>query len=123
MVTQDGLKKCLETYNGLRESVEAEKNDESEVKAVETKLSKSAKRRQRKKRLTMKENGTSPDEFEPKKGEQKETNRVSPCTSWLVTHADKRPGEDFLCRSLMAAFLLKCLQRVGFFENPSRTNG
>ncbi|KYM81841.1 SET and MYND domain-containing protein 4 [Atta colombica] len=37
----------------------------------------------------------------------------------LVTHADKRTSKDFLERSLMAAFLLKCLQRVGFFANPS----
>ncbi|KYM93842.1 SET and MYND domain-containing protein 4 [Cyphomyrmex costatus] len=37
----------------------------------------------------------------------------------LVTHADKRTSKDFLERSLMAAFLLKCLQRVGFFANPT----
>ncbi|KYQ47104.1 SET and MYND domain-containing protein 4 [Trachymyrmex zeteki] len=37
----------------------------------------------------------------------------------LVTHADRRTSKDFLERSLMAAFLLKCLQRVGFFANPT----
>ncbi|XP_032669755.1 uncharacterized protein LOC116843453 isoform X2 [Odontomachus brunneus] len=37
----------------------------------------------------------------------------------LVTHHDRRTGKDFLERSLMAAFLLKCLQRVGFFAHPT----
>ncbi|XP_014474472.1 PREDICTED: uncharacterized protein LOC106744316 [Dinoponera quadriceps] len=37
----------------------------------------------------------------------------------LVTHQDRRTSKDFLERSLMAAFLLKCLQRVGFFARPT----
>lgn len=41
----------------------------------------------------------------------------------LVTHRDRRTGKDFLERSLMAAFLLKCLQRVGFFARPTADDG
>lgn len=41
----------------------------------------------------------------------------------LVTHHDKRTAKDFLERSLMAAFLLKCLQRVGFFARPTPDDG
>lgn len=41
----------------------------------------------------------------------------------LVTHADRRTSKDFLERSLMAAFLLKCLQRIGFFAQPTPDNG
>lgn len=41
----------------------------------------------------------------------------------LVTHHDRRTGKDFLERSLMAAFLLKCLQRVGFFVQPTPDDG
>ncbi|EFN86371.1 SET and MYND domain-containing protein 4 [Harpegnathos saltator] len=41
----------------------------------------------------------------------------------LVTHRDRRTAKDFLERSLMAAFLLKCLQRVGFFDRPAADDG
>lgn len=41
----------------------------------------------------------------------------------LVMHADKRTSKDFLERSLMAVFLLKCLQRVGFFACPTPDDG
>jgi hypothetical protein len=34
----------------------------------------------------------------------------------LVTHAEKRPAKDFLHRTLMALFLLRCLQEAHFFE-------
>ncbi|EZA60928.1 SET and MYND domain-containing protein [Ooceraea biroi] len=37
----------------------------------------------------------------------------------MVTHEDRRTSKDFLERSLMAAFLLKCLQRVSFFACPT----
>ncbi|VEN35061.1 unnamed protein product, partial [Callosobruchus maculatus] len=38
----------------------------------------------------------------------------------LCTNADKRSGEDFLQRTLMAAFLLKCLQKSGYFGKSSK---
>lgn len=38
----------------------------------------------------------------------------------LVTHADNRPAQDFLHRTLMALFLLRCLQEAHFF--PARTD-
>ncbi|CAH1964942.1 unnamed protein product [Acanthoscelides obtectus] len=42
----------------------------------------------------------------------------------LCTNAEKRSGEDFLQRTLMAAFLLKCLERSGYFgENRKDKDG
>ncbi|XP_030751976.1 SET and MYND domain-containing protein 4-like [Sitophilus oryzae] len=38
----------------------------------------------------------------------------------LCTHVQQRPPLDFFQRSLMAAFLLRCLQMSGFFPNTSR---
>ncbi|KAJ9592588.1 hypothetical protein L9F63_015726, partial [Diploptera punctata] len=39
----------------------------------------------------------------------------------LVTHADKRPAQDFLHRTLMSLFLLRCLQDANFFNKNSST--
>ncbi|XP_056647511.1 SET and MYND domain-containing protein 4-like [Diorhabda sublineata] len=36
----------------------------------------------------------------------------------LCTNSNKRNGEDFLQRTLMAAFLLRCLQKCGYFNTP-----
>ena len=38
----------------------------------------------------------------------------------LVTHADKRPASDFLHRTLMSLFLLRCLQDADFFNNNNK---
>jgi hypothetical protein len=38
----------------------------------------------------------------------------------LVTHADKRPAQDFLNRTLMALFLLRCLQDAHFFPTSTK---
>ncbi|PSN41945.1 hypothetical protein C0J52_06418 [Blattella germanica] len=40
----------------------------------------------------------------------------------LVTHADRRPAEDFLHRTLMALFLLRCLQDTDFFPDNSKSS-
>ncbi|KAG5899048.1 hypothetical protein JTB14_000072 [Gonioctena quinquepunctata] len=40
----------------------------------------------------------------------------------LCTNSEKRGAEDFFQRTLMAAFLLRCLQKSGYF-GPSRENG
>nr|CAD7393228.1 unnamed protein product [Timema cristinae] len=37
----------------------------------------------------------------------------------LVTHANKRKPKEFFQRTLMAVFLLKCLQKAGYFSAPS----
>lgn len=129
MITQDGLKKCLEIYKGLKGSSEANKIDESGSPEVPTKLSKSAKRRQRKKKL--KESGATtedPEDQPPENGHANnsgalEDDKLNLASYDLVTNASKRSAEDFLHRTLMAAFLVKCLQRVGFFESPSKING
>lgn len=38
----------------------------------------------------------------------------------LCTNAKIRPAEDFLQRTLMAAFLLRCLQKGGYFGRNDR---
>ncbi|KZC08688.1 SET and MYND domain-containing protein 4 [Dufourea novaeangliae] len=54
--------------------------------------------------------------------EKKEQESVDLRAYGLEMHANRRTAEDFFERSLMAAFLLKCLQRVEFFENPTADN-
>lgn len=61
------------------------------------------------------------DTKEAREGDEDESVNVTSCN--LVTHADRRTSKDFLERSLMAAFLLKCLQRVGFFACPTPDDG
>ncbi|XP_066251201.1 SET and MYND domain-containing protein 4-like [Euwallacea similis] len=43
-------------------------------------------------------------------------NRANERLYKLCTNSDSRSPEDFLQRTLMAAFLLRCLQRSGFFD-------
>lgn len=38
----------------------------------------------------------------------------------LCTNAEVRLPEDFFQRTLMAAFLLRCLQRSGYFPNREK---
>ncbi|XP_012251654.2 SET and MYND domain-containing protein 4 [Athalia rosae] len=125
MITQDGLKKSLETWMELKGKFSGTKPQLETSEETVTKLSKSAKRRQRKKKLKESESLKTPsdhdDPTEPENDDKKCYETVNPI-DYLVTHADRRPPEDFLQRSLMAAFLVKCLQRVGFFENPSKLN-
>ncbi|XP_021934580.1 SET and MYND domain-containing protein 4 isoform X2 [Zootermopsis nevadensis] len=40
----------------------------------------------------------------------------------LVTHADERPAKDFMHRTLMALFLLRCLQEAHFFQTNTNNN-
>ncbi|XP_018315234.1 SET and MYND domain-containing protein 4 isoform X3 [Mycetomoellerius zeteki] len=135
MVTQEGPRKCLKIYEELKKN-DVEKvavllaatstttptatSDTHDMKSPAS--SKSAKRRIRRRKLkesrreeireTMEEKGTK----ESCEGDDESVD-VAPYN--LVTHADRRTSKDFLERSLMAAFLLKCLQRVGFFANPT----
>lgn len=37
----------------------------------------------------------------------------------LCTNANQRTPQDFLQRTLMASFLLRCLQKSGYFKNIS----
>ncbi|XP_076259090.1 protein-lysine N-methyltransferase SMYD4-like [Rhynchophorus ferrugineus] len=37
----------------------------------------------------------------------------------LCTHSELRPASDFLQRTLMASFLLRCLQKAGFFHDKT----
>lgn len=125
MITQEGLRRCLKIYDSLRKKVITE-NDNSPTTEVETevKLSKSAKRRLRKKKLkdSTTQNGENIDiDNGPKGSTFGENERPIDTRAYhLVDHNSRRSGPDFLERTLMAAFLLKCLQRVNFFEDTSR---
>ncbi|KAG5320326.1 SMYD4 protein, partial [Acromyrmex heyeri] len=136
MVTQEGPRKCLKIYEELKKNdvervamllaatsttTPTATPDTHDMKSPAS--SKSAKRRIRRRKLKesrreeikktlMEEKGTK----ESREGDDESVD-VAPYN--LVTHADKRTSRDFLQRSLMAAFLLKCLQRVGFFANPT----
>nr|XP_012154126.1 PREDICTED: SET and MYND domain-containing protein 4 isoform X2 [Megachile rotundata] len=105
MVTQNGPRKCSEIWTALT----GRDVDEREDKTAASKQSKSAKRRSRKKK------------WRDSRREQniREGDGVDQRAYDLVTHEKQRTAKDFLERSLMAAFLLRCLQRVGFFERTS----
>jgi len=141
MVTQEGSRKCLKIYEELKKNA-VEKvamplaasfttmtttttPDTRDIKLPAS--SKSAKRRIRRRKLKESRRGEEITEMKEEKGTKEhregddESVDVAPYN--LVTHADRRTSKDFLERSLMAAFLLKCLQRVGFFACPTPDDG
>lgn len=149
MVTQEGLRKCLKIYEELKNSG-SEKVATSTTTMTMTMMttttmtatmipdthdakspanSRSAKRRLRRRKLQ--ESRRSEGKIEEKKEEGEDTkeshesdnDNVDMTAYNLVTHANKRTKKDFLERSLMAAFLLRCLQRVGFFAHPTSDDG
>lgn len=137
MVTQEGPRKCLKIYEGLKENAAAPLAAASTATAAATApdardmkppaSSRSAKRRIRRRKLKESRRAEEITEMTGEKGTKEpredgdETVDVAPYN--LVTHADRRTSKDFLERSLMAAFLLKCLQRVGFFACPTPDDG
>lgn len=109
MVTRSGPTECRRIWRALTRR---------DSPATETRVpagpSKSAKRRARKKTLR--------DSMRAENGATTEGDLdLRPYD--LVAHESRRSAKDFFQRSLMAAFLLKCLQRVGFFEKPARDDG
>ncbi|XP_012233731.1 SET and MYND domain-containing protein 4 isoform X2 [Linepithema humile] len=135
MVTQEGLRKCLKIYEELNRSSEKAAMPlaasttstmttmTSDVKSSAN-SSRSAKRRVRRKKLKDSRRGEETVDVQKEEGAKEsrddETVDVTPYN--LVTHADRRTSKDFLERSLMAAFLLRCLQRIGFFAQPTPDN-
>ncbi|XP_054002279.1 SET and MYND domain-containing protein 4-like isoform X2 [Hylaeus anthracinus] len=122
MVTGNGPSKCAEIYESLRrgnrESEGAAKsslNDRAETEPW-TKPSRSAKRRIRKKKLR----DSRYRDREATEIEEQRESRVDLRAYDLVSHENERTPTDLFERSLMAAFLLKCLQRVEFFEKPAK---
>ncbi|XP_066587691.1 SET and MYND domain-containing protein 4-like [Prorops nasuta] len=117
MVTQEGLKNSMKIHalvSKRSEAVESTGDSVSSIQEAE-KLSKSAKRRLRKKKLN--ESKTTKPGEDSASGNS--TDKIDVRVYDLVMHHEKRSSKDFLERSLMAAFLLKCLQRVHFFENTT----
>ncbi|XP_033221646.1 SET and MYND domain-containing protein 4-like [Belonocnema kinseyi] len=124
MVTQEGLKRCLK----IHEKVISRKCDKKiptveekeEVESSESiKMSRSAKRRLRKKKLKESaSNGADPASVKT----DEEDLEVDDRAYELVTLFSKRTAKDFLERTIMTTFLLKCLQRVGFFDHPSKAD-
>ncbi|CAL1682443.1 unnamed protein product [Lasius platythorax] len=140
MVTQEGLRKCLKIYEKLEKSGDEKAatplttstttttttttmSDTHDAKSSAN--SRSARRRIRRRKLQESRRGESKIEMKRKEGEDTKESResdddnVDTAPYNLVTHANKRTEKDFLERSLMAAFLLRCLQRVGFFARPT----
>lgn len=143
MVTQEGPRKCLKIYEELKKSG-GEKVATSLTTSTTTTIpdmrdaksstnSRSARRRIRRRKLQESRRG----EIEMRRGGGQDTkesresgnddddnhDNVDMAPYNLVTHANKRTGRDFLERSLMAVFLLRCLQRVGFFAHPTPDDG
>lgn len=135
MVTQEGPRECLKIYEELKKNVAAPlagatftATTASNTHGVQSPASsKSAKRRIRRRKLKESRRSEEITEMTEEKGtkerqrESEDGTSISPHS--LVTHADKRTSKDFLERSLMAIFLLKCLQRVGFFACPTPDDG
>lgn len=124
MTTQSGLTGCIEICRALS-SNEKEQVARSCTQA-QAKLSKSAKRRSRRKKLRDSRR-EQPAEEVPRGTEREKLVEgdagVDLRVYDLVKHEKHRTAKDFFERSLMAAFLLKCLQRVGFFETVTRDGG
>ncbi|XP_025991566.1 SET and MYND domain-containing protein 4 isoform X2 [Solenopsis invicta] len=132
MVTQEGLRKCLKIHEELKKSAMKKaamplaattSHTTTTITAPDTHdtkaSSKSTKRRIRRRKLKESRRGEEITEMTGEKStkETRESGDVAPYN--LVTHADRRTSKDFLERSLMAAFLLKCLQRVDFFASST----
>lgn len=132
MVTQAGLKATLRIYDTIFHRVnespvlESEGDERTLAGAVEGKLSKSARRRMRRRKLKDSrlaegtEAGVIPEESHGGRSTLGENElRVDVRVYDLVMHEGIRSAGDFFERTLMAAFLAKCLQRVGFFRQPA----
>ncbi|CAL7952534.1 unnamed protein product [Xylocopa violacea] len=103
MVTQNGPSECLKISRALNRRDESTTTTTTTTEKEGRPASKSAKRRTRKKKL--------------REGSSCDLRAYD-----LVMHEKRRTAKDFFERSLMAAFLLRCLQRVGFFRQASEDN-
>lgn len=112
MVTEKDLYFCTKIYEKLNNPDKSYDNKNDKTLLMETNMSKSAKRRLRKKKL----NESLAHEAECDKSE---SIVIDSRAYELVSHDSIRSASDFFERSLMAVFLLKCLQTVNFFKKPS----
>ncbi|XP_076643026.1 protein-lysine N-methyltransferase SMYD4 [Halictus rubicundus] len=134
MVTQLGPNECENVWRALRarnadgmdeDSTGKQRFDGPAETEPETernpcaKLSKSAKRRIRRKMLRDSKYRQDKPNTDTEVAGKDRQRPVDLRAYELVMHENKRTARDFLERSLMAAFLLKCLQTVGFFEISS----
>ncbi|XP_071875031.1 uncharacterized protein isoform X3 [Bombus fervidus] len=120
MITQSGPAGCIEICRAL--SCNEKEQVARPSTQAQAKLSKSAKRRSRRKKLRDSRREQPVEEVSGGTEREKlvEGDAVDLRVYDLVTHEKHRTAKDFFERSLMAAFLLKCLQRVGFFETATR---
>ncbi|XP_060822730.1 SET and MYND domain-containing protein 4-like isoform X2 [Bombus pascuorum] len=120
MITQSGLAGCVEICRAL--SCNEKEQDARPSTQAQAKLSKSAKRRSRRKKLRDSRREQPAEQVSGGTEREKlvEGDAVDLRVYDLVTHEKHRTAKDFFERSLMAAFLLKCLQRAGFFETATR---
>ncbi|XP_057318768.1 SET and MYND domain-containing protein DDB_G0273589 [Microplitis mediator] len=112
MVTQVGLQGCLRLYQRINE-----KDNNNNLSKSQVSMSKSSKRRLRKKKL--KENYSSSTSNSVSMDKEDLNNDVDDRAYDLVTLKSKRSNIDFFERTLMAIFIIKCLQQVHFFKNIS----
>ncbi|KAK9293616.1 hypothetical protein QLX08_011475 [Tetragonisca angustula] len=145
MTTQAGPAGCMRIHRALNRSSPVASNEQEqqqqqqqqvERSSTQPKLSKSAKRRLRRKKLGDSRRRLPSTERESPQPEPEHRNQTRDTEEKLdgedepsvtdlrvyrlITHEKRRTARDFFERSLMAAFLLKCLQRVGFFEEATK---
>ena len=150
MTTQAGPAGCMRIHRALNRSSPVASNEQEqqqqqqqqqqvERSSTQPKLSKSAKRRLRRKKLGDSRRRLPSTERESPQPEPEHRNQTRDTEEKLdgedepsvtdlrvyrlITHEKRRTARDFFERSLMAAFLLKCLQRVGFFEEATKDGG
>lgn len=121
MVTQIGLDGCLNLKGEIDNIIENNNSSSNDNSQLKMNLSKSAKRRLRKKKLNA-------NSHECNKSNDNNTAalsilKVDSRAYALVDHNSKRTAVDFLERTLMAAFLLKCLKKVDFFRETLKLQG
>lgn len=116
MVTQVGLQGCLRLYQRINEK-DSNNNNNKNLSKSQVSMSKSSKRRLRKKKL--KENYSLSSSNSVSLDKEGLDNDVDDRAYDLVTLKSKRSNIDFFERTLMAIFIIKCLQEVYFLENIS----
>ncbi|XP_015181174.1 PREDICTED: SET and MYND domain-containing protein 4-like [Polistes dominula] len=118
-VAKEGLDNCLKIYDALNKT--DDKTDDKKD-GGEKKLSKSAKRRLRKKMASsnmasnLSENLAS---MSLKESEKEPEKKIDTTLYELFNHSSQRETTDLFFRTLVAAFLLRCLQKVNFFKTTS----
>ncbi|KAI4473703.1 hypothetical protein M0804_015218 [Polistes exclamans] len=125
-ITQEGLDNCLKIYDAINKKDKTNEQNDDNNKENEEKLSRSARRRRKLKNKLLTKTQTSDtsnlsDNLASISLKEKES-PIDTRLYELVNHNSERKSSDFFERTLMTAFLLKCLQRIHFFKTTSPDN-